>query len=328
MPSKKLRWGLLSTANINRSLIPPLQASKSNELVAVGSREQVKAEVYARKWKIPRAYGSYEALLADPEIDIIYNSLPNGLHAEWTIRAVEAGKHVLCEKPLAISTAEVDAVIAAAQSNQKIVAEAFMYRHHPQTLKVKELVGSGAIGEVRMVRGAFTFNIQNEKDVRLNAGLSGGSVWDIGCYPVSYTRFILGSEPEEVFGWQVTGASGVDEVFTGQMRFPGGVLAQFDCGFRSNFRTQMEFVGSLGTILVSAPFKPDPKEKIILRRDDGKQSIPIRGPELLYMGEVDDLADAVVNGKPQRVTLQDSRANVATLVALLRSAKEGKPVHL
>jgi xylose dehydrogenase (NAD/NADP) len=328
MSVKNLRWGLLSTARINRALIPPLQASKCSQLVAVASRSQAKADEYARQWKIPCAYGSYEALLADPEIDVIYNSLPNSLHAEWTIHAVEAGKHVLCEKPLAISTAEIDAVTAAAQAHGKIVAEAFMYRHHPQTLKIKELVDSGAIGDLRLVRGAFTFNLNRPSDVRLDPQLSGGSIWDVGCYPVSYTRYVIGREPDEVFGWQVNGSSGVDEVFTGQMRFPGGILAQFDCGFRSDFRTQMEFVGSQGTIIVPAPYKPGAKEKILLRRGDDEQSLRVRGPELLYSGEVEDMADAVLRGKPQRVTLADSRANVATLVAFLQSAKEGKPVRI
>jgi xylose dehydrogenase (NAD/NADP) len=328
MSSKNLRWGLLSTARINRALIPPLQASKRNQLTVVASRSQSKGDEYARQWNIPCAYGSYEALLADPEIDVIYNSLPNSLHAEWTIRAVGAGKHVLCEKPLAISVAEVDAVATAAQAHGKIVAEAFMYRHHPQTLKIKELVDSGTIGELRLVRGAFTFNINRPGDVRLNPQLGGGSIWDVGCYPLSYTRYVVGCEPVEVFGWQVTGSSGVDEVFTAQMRFPGGVLAQFDCGFRSDFRTQMEFVGSQGTITIPSPFKPDAREKILLRRGDEEQSIRVRGPALLYSGEVEDIADAILLGKPQRVSLTDSKANVAAIVALLQSAKEGKPVSL
>jgi xylose dehydrogenase (NAD/NADP) len=329
MATKTFNWGLLSTANINRSVIPPLQASKRSRLVAVGSRDQAKGEAYAQKWNIPRAYGSYEALLADPEIDAIYLSLPNSLHAEWTIRAVEAGKHVLCEKPLAVSLAEVDAVIAAAQTHGKIVAEAFMYRHHPLTLKVKDLVAGGAIGELRSVRGVFTFNIgEAPENVRLIPGLAGGSVWDVGCYPVSYTRTVLGCEPLEVFGWQVTGASGVDEVFTGQMRFPNGVLAQFDCGFRSNFRTHMEFVGSDGVIDIATPFKPDAVGKIMRRQGDHAQTMYVRGPKLLYSGEIDDLAAAALDGKPQRVTLADSRANVATLLALLQSAKEGRPVKI
>jgi xylose dehydrogenase (NAD/NADP) len=328
MSTKMLHWGLLSTARINRALIPPLQASKRSQLVAVASRDKAKADEYARQWNIPRTYGSYEALLADPDIDVVYVPLPNSLHAEWTIRAVEAGKHVLCEKPLALNTMEVDAITAAAQAHGKIVAEAFMYRHHPQTLKVKELIGSGAIGDLRLVRGAFTFNLDRPGDVRLDPQLGGGSIWDVGCYPLSFTRFVVGCEPEQVFGWQVTGPTGIDEVFTAQMRFPNGILAQFDCGFRSDYRAHMEFVGSQGTINICSPFKPEASEKILRNRGDEKQFIRVRGPKLLYSGEVEDMENAILLGKPQRVSLADSHANVAAIVALLRSAKEGKPVRL
>ncbi len=157
MSTKVLNWGLLSTARINRSLIPPLRASKRNHLLAVASRSQESADAYAKEWKIPRAHGSYEALLADPEIDVIYNPLPNHLHAEWTIKAIEAGKHVLCEKPLALSVDDVDAIAAAAQKHGRVVAEAFMYRHHPQTLKVQELVQSGSLGTLKLLRGSFSF---------------------------------------------------------------------------------------------------------------------------------------------------------------------------
>src|SRR5512142_2028017 len=177
MANKVLNWGLLSTAHINRALIPPLQVSKRNQLLAVGSRTQETADSYAREWKIPRAYGSYEALLADPEIDVVYNSLPNHLHAEWTIKAVKAGKHVLCEKPLALSVAEVDAIQAAARKHGRLVAEAFMYRHHPQTLEVQELVKSGSLGILKLVRGSFTYTLSGEGNIRADPALGGGSIW-------------------------------------------------------------------------------------------------------------------------------------------------------
>ncbi|HSM72798.1 MAG TPA: Gfo/Idh/MocA family oxidoreductase, partial [Anaerolineales bacterium] len=192
MPDKMLNWGLLSTARINRALIPPLQISKRNRLLAVGSRTQESADAYARDRKIERAHGSYEALLADADIDVIYNSLPNHLHAEWTIKAVEASKHVLCEKPLALSVEEVDAIKAAAHKHGRVVAEAFMYRHHPQTLKVQELVRNGSLGILKLIRGSFSFVLSREGDVRLNPEWGGGSIWDLGCYPISYTRTVVG----------------------------------------------------------------------------------------------------------------------------------------
>ncbi|GAB4486747.1 MAG: Gfo/Idh/MocA family oxidoreductase [Anaerolineales bacterium] len=327
MTQKILHWGLLSTAKINRALIAPLRVSPRNKLVAVGSRSQASAEAYAKEWNIPRAHGSYEALLADPEIDVIYNSLPNHLHKEWTIKAIEAGKHVLCEKPIGLTPAEVDEMAAAAQKNGKVVAEAFMYRHHPQTLKVKELVESGAIGKLQLIRGSFTFRMKTEVNIRLNPEMGGGSIWDVGCYPISYARFIIGAEPVDVFGWQVTGATGVDDSFIGQMKFPGAVYAQFDSGFRTPYRTHLEVVGSEGTITVPSPFKPGLEESITLYRENRTEQIPIPRQEL-YIGEVEDMADCILTGKTPRVTLADSRANVAAIVALLQSAKSGQPVRL
>ncbi len=323
----KLRWGLLSTARINRALIPPLRASPRNELAAVASRGRERAEAYAREWSIPRTFGSYEAMLADPDIDVIYNSLPNKLHAEWTIKAAQAGKHVLCEKPLAVAVEEVDAIAAAAHKAGVVVAEAFMYRHHPQTLKVKEMAEGGRIGDLRLVHGSFTFNLTRPSDARLDPALGGGCLWDVGCYPVSYARTVVGDEPVEVFGWQTTGPTGVDEMFTGQLRFPGEVYAQFDCSFHAPYRAHIEIVGREGTITVPLPFRPGMNEHILLTRGGETQTIAMPGQEL-YLGEVEDMADAILLGKAPRVSLADSRGNVATLLALLCSAREGKPVSL
>jgi xylose dehydrogenase (NAD/NADP) len=325
---KKLRWGLLSTARINRVILPPLRSSARNELTAVASRDMARAQAYGNERNIPRVFGSYEAMLTDPDVDVIYNPLPNSMHAEWTIKAAEAGKHVLCEKPLANTIEEVDAMTVAAKKAGVVVMEAFMYRHHPQTLKVKEMVESGAIGKLQVIRGSFTFKISDEGDVRLNSSLGGGSIWDIGCYPISYARLIAGSEPLEVFGWQITGkASGVDETFTGQMRFPNNVFAQFDCGFRTPQRTHMELVGDKGNIIIKTPFNPILNEEIIVTNDDGKKIITTPGEDL-YLGEVENMADAILNGQAPRVSLADSRSNVATIKALLRSAQEGKPITM
>ncbi len=327
MADKVLNWGLLSTARINNALIPPLRASKRNQLSAVASRSRDAAERYARERKIPRAHASYEALLADPEIDVIYNSLPNHLHAEWTIKAVEAGKHVLCEKPLALSVEGVDAIQSAARAHERVVAEAFMYRHHPQTLKVQELVRSGSIGDLRLIRGSFTYVLSRDGDVRLDPLMGGGSIWDVGCYPVSYARTVVGAAPLEVFGWQVTGPTGIDETFVGQMRFPNGVHAQFDCSFAIPHHSFMEIVGSEATLNIPRPFKPGTDEKIYLTRGDETETIKIKGQEL-YIGEVEDMADAILLGREPRVSLDDSRANVAALSALLEAARSGKPLKI
>lgn len=327
MRTSILNWGLLSTARINRALISALRASQRSQLLAVASRSQQAAQAYAAEWGIPRAYGSYEELLADPEIDVIYNPLPNHLHKEWSIRAARAGKHVLCEKPLGLSPAEVDEMAAVVQETGRQIVEAFMYRHHPQTLQVKELVESGAIGRLQLIRGSFTFRMKSDTNIRLYPEMGGGSLWDVGCYPVSYARYLAGAEPEEVFGWQVTGASGVDESFFGQMKFPNGVYAQFDSGFRTPFRAHLEVVGAEGTITIPTPFKPGLNETITLTREDGVQTLVISGQEL-YLGEVEDLTDCILTGKSPRVSLSESRGNAAALAALYHSARSGRPVRL
>ncbi|HUG34704.1 MAG TPA: Gfo/Idh/MocA family oxidoreductase [Anaerolineales bacterium] len=325
--SKILNWGILSTARINRALIQPLQVSKRNELLAVASRSQETADAYAMEQKIPRAYGSYEALLVDPDIDVIYNPLPNHLHAEWTIKAVEVGKHVLCEKPLALSVDEVDAIHAAARKHGRVVAEAFMYRHHPQMLKVQELVRGGSLGMLKIIRGSFSFVLTREGDVRLNPEWGGGSIWDVGCYPISFARAVVGEEPVEVFGWQVTGETGIDETFVGQMRFDRGIHAQFDSSFAIPEHSFVEIVGTEGTLNIPRPFKPEIDEKIYLTRGMNTETIKIKGQEL-YIGEVEDMADAILLGHDPRISLNDSRANVGVITALIESARAGIPVRL
>ena len=326
MSDRVLRWGLLGTARINRMLIPPLLASVGNRLLAVGSRDAARANAYAKEWGIERAYGSYEELLADPDVDVVYVPLPNHLHAEWTIRAARAGKHVLCEKPLALSVAEVDAMEAAARQTGVVLAEAFMYRHHPQTLKVQDLVKAGAIGGLRFVRGTFSFKLDRSEDVRLRPEWGGGCLWDVGCYPLSFARFVLGTEPVEVFGSSVVGPTGIDETFAGQLVFPGGTLVQIDAGFRVPFRTGMELAGTEGTIVVPQPWKPEGLP-IVLTRGGVAEEIAVGGDDR-YLLEIEELADCVRTGRPPRVSLAESRGNVATIVALLESARLGRAVRL
>jgi predicted dehydrogenase len=327
MVADRLRWGILGTARINRALIPPLQGGARHVLRAIASRDKPRAAAYAQQWNIDVAYGSYEALIGDPEIDAIYNPLPNSLHAEWTIRAARAGKHVLCEKPLALSVSEVDAIERAARDAGVVVAEAFMYRHHPQTLHLKALVDEGAIGDLVLVRGSFTFSLMRPMDVRLEVALGGGSLWDVGCYPVSMARHLIGEEPVRVFGWQRETPAGIDDLFAGTLHF-GKVLAQFDCGFCVPLRTHLEVVGTRGAIAVPMPFKPGLEERMVITRDDGSETVAVTGQQL-YAGEIEDFADAVLLGRAPRVSLADSRANVATLVALYESARRGGvPVDL
>jgi predicted dehydrogenase len=327
MSERVLGWGLLGTARINRMVIPPLRVSPGNRLLAVASRDTARAAAYAREWGIERAYGSYQALLDDPAIDVVYVPLPNHLHAEWTVRAAAAGKHVLCEKPMALSERELDRVEAAAREAAVVVAEAFMYRHHPQTLKAKQLVASGAIGDVRFARGTFSFPLSRPNDVRLRPEWGGGCLWDVGCYPLSLARFLLGAEPVEVFGSAVTGATGVDETFAGQLVFPGGVLAQVDGGFRSPVRAEFEIAGTTGVLRIRHPWKPRQDQPLVLERGKDVETIAFE-PVDRYRLEIEDLAEAVETGRPPRVSLAESRGNVRTIAALLQSARERRTVAL
>ena len=327
MTTQTLRWGLLSTARINKKLIAPLRLSKRSTLLAVASRSQEKADSYAREQKIQRAYRSYEALLADSEIDVIYNPLPNHLHAEWSIKAVEAGKHVLCEKPLALTLADVDAMAAAAGRTGKIIAEAFAYRAHPHMRKIKEIISSGLLGKLKMVHGSFTFVMTKDDDIRWDPQMGGGGLWDIGCYPLSFTRTVLGKEPLEVFGWQVTSPTGVDEVFAGQLRFPGDIFFQLDCSFKIPSHAFVEIVGDEGTLNIPEPFNLLARKTLYLTRDGKTSTIVVKGPDP-YLAEVENFTDAILLNKMPVTSLADSRLNTAAILALLESAKTGKPISL
>jgi xylose dehydrogenase (NAD/NADP) len=327
--AEKLRWGLLSTARINRALIPAIRASKRSELVAVGSRNTETGQQYAKNWDIPLAHGSYEDLLADPGVDVIYNSLPNHLHAEWTIKAVKAGKHVLAEKPLALSTAEVQAIRSASNATGKTVAEAFMYRHHPQTLKVQELVASGMIGEVRYIQGNFNYILDRLKDIRWVSEYGGGSIWDVGCYPISFIRMITGTVPLSVHGYQVSSETGVDLTFSGHMDFPNGIVAHFYSSFGLPYDTRMEIVGTQGKITVLQPFLiRDAKIPLLLRRENvAEQKITFPDTEL-YLGEVNDMEASIFDGKEPRLSLYESEENIATITSLVDSARKNMTIRL
>jgi predicted dehydrogenase len=324
-----VRWGLLSTANINRRLIPPIQASPRGMLAAVASRDLSKARAYAAQWNIPLAFGSYQEMFDSGKVDAVYISLPNHLHAEWTIRALQAGVHVLCEKPFALSLDEVDRMIAASQESGRVLAEAFMYRHHPQTKIVGEWVRSGRLGEITQVWGVFNFQIGARNDVRLVPEYGGGSLWDVGVYPMSFAQYVYSSPPEQVFGMQWTGDTGVDETFVGQMRYPKGGLAQIACSFRNPFNIQMEIIGREGRLSLNRPFTAvDDDRHLLFYPKEGKmQEIPVPEQEL-YIGEVEDMHAAILDGAPTYLTLAETRDHVRTVLALYESARNRQVVNL
>ena len=327
MAREVLRWGILSTARINRRLIPAMRSARRTKLVAVASRSQASADAYAAEWKIPRALGSYRALLDDPDIDAVYISLPNSLHADWAVRAAQAGKHVLCEKPLAQSVADCSRVQAATEAAGVVVAEAIMYLYHPLLHEARRLARSGALGEVGFARGSFSFILERPENVRWKPQLGGGALWDIGIYPVSFCQWILG-EPDHVFAWQTLAGSGVDAATAGVLHFPGGQMAAFDCSFQQAFRTQVEVAGSKATLIIDRPFLIRPDSRMIVRDDqDHEQQVGDVRPDP-YQCEVEAIAAAVLDGAPLPVPLSITRAHIATLVALYESARLGTPVTL
>jgi predicted dehydrogenase len=323
--TEPVRWGIVSTAHINRLVIPPAQSSPKVDLRAVASRDLPRAQAYAEKWGIPQAYGSYDELLAAPEIEAVYVSLPNNLHVEWSIRALEAGKHVLCEKPLSRHPADVEAAFDAADRCGRFLTEAFMYRHNPQTAKVVELVRGGAIGELRLVRAAFSYSLYDESNIRLRTDVEGGSLMDVGCYCVSGSRLLAG-EPASVFGQAWVGPTGTDWVFTGLLRFPGDVLAQFDCGTALPERDELEAIGSEGSLFLDDPWHCR-KPVIELRRGDEVERIELE-PVNSYGLELENLSDAIRGEAAPLLGREDARGQAVTLDGLLRSAELGAPVAL
>jgi D-xylose 1-dehydrogenase (NADP+, D-xylono-1,5-lactone-forming) len=325
MASEPVKWGIVSTADINRKVIPGAKASPHVDLVGVASRTQDRADSYAQEWGIPRAYGSYDALLADPEIEAVYISLPNTLHCEWSIRAVEAGKHVLCEKPLTRHLEEAAAAFDAADRAGRLLSEAFMYRHNPQTAKLKELVADGAVGELRLIRSAFSYALFDEQNIRLRPEVEGGALMDVGCYNVSGSR-LLGGEPERVWGEAWIGPTGTDWVFTGTLRFPGDVIATFDCGTALANRDELEAIGTEGSLFLDDPWHCD-EPVIEVRRDDGVERIELDYADS-YRLELENLSAAIRGEGELLLGRDDALGQARALEALHESATTGSPVSL
>ena len=310
-------WGLLSTARINDRIIEAARESDRAEVLAVASRDAARAEAYAREHGIERSYGSYEALLADPEVEAVYISLPNSLHVEWTLHALEAGKHVLCEKPLSRHPDEVEQAFDRAEANGLMLSEAFMWRHHPQAAKLQELVAGGAIGPLRVVRAAFSFHLADAGDVRLDPALDGGSLMDVGCYCLSAIRLLAG-EPERLRGEQVLGPSGVDVSFAAALALPGGRLGHFDCGFVLPARHELEVVGEEASLFVADPFHAH-NPGIELRRADGSELIAVE-PANSYRLELENVSDAIRGEAPLLLGREDALGQARAIEALYRSA--------
>jgi D-xylose 1-dehydrogenase (NADP+, D-xylono-1,5-lactone-forming) len=316
-----VRLGVISTARINRSVLNGARESDRVDVIAVASRELARATTYAAEHGIERPYGSYEALLADPDVEAVYISLPNSLHVEWSIRALEAGKHVLCEKPLGRRPADVERAFDVAEEANRVLMEAFMYRHHLQTHALLELVAAGRIGPLRQIRNEFSFTLDDPQDVRLRPELDGGALMDLGCYCINQARLLAG-EPHLVFGRQVIGETGVDARFAGLLEFPGRVIAEFDCGFDMPYRSGLEAVGSRASVYVPEPITcRDPH----LELDGERIDVPDADR---YQLQLENFAAAARGETEPLLGRADAVAQARVIDALYRSAETSQPVSL
>jgi predicted dehydrogenase len=317
---RSLRWGILGCARITRrGLIPGIRASRRGTLRALASRDGRTAQAWAEEFGLPRAYGTYLELIEDPEIDAVYIPLPNELHEPWVVAAADAGKHVLCEKPLALDAIQARRMVEHCRSRGVILMEAFMWRHQHRTEALRRLLAEGVIGELRLVRCSFSFPI-DPGDWRLDSARGGGSLWDVGCYGVSTARLFAGTEPASIVAQARFGSTGVDLSLAAGLRFPGGVLGLIDCSFEQPFRCAFELVGTLGILDVPDAYLPPARPIARLRRGDGPwEELTFDGFDQ-YGAMVDVFAQAVTEGDLPDPA-EDGLAQMETLDAVLAAAR-------
>jgi xylose dehydrogenase (NAD/NADP) len=316
-----VRWGILGTGGITRALLRGARRTAAVDIVAVGSRTAGRAAEYASEHGIGRAHGSYEALLADPDVEAVYISLPNSLHHPWTMRALEAGKHVLCEKPYSRRPTDVATAFDAADRAGLVLCEAIMWRHHPQARAIVDLLPE--LGELQTIRATFAFSLDRPNDIRLRADLDGGSLMDVGTYCVSGARLLTGEEPDLVFATQVVGPSGVDVRLNGLMHFPGGAVAEFMSSFEADHRG-LEAIGSEGSARLTNPWLPNDPDPVLIR-DGVETRIEFFDP---YQLELEDVSAAIREHERPLLGRADALGQARAIEALYRSADSGLPVRL
>ena len=316
-----VRWGILSTARINHAVLEPARETETADVIAVASRNQDRADAYAARHGIPRALRSYEALLADPDVEAVYISLPNGLHGAWSIRALEAGKHVLCEKPLSRRPDEVERAFEIADREGLLLMEAFMYRHHSQTRTLAETIATGGIGELRQLHASFSFMLTDKSDVRLSPELDGGALMDLGCYCINGCRLLAG-EPEAVLGFQHVGPTGIDLRFDALLRFANDTFAEFHCAFDLPEGEVLEAIGSEGRVLVPQPFRClEPHLEL------NGEWIDVEDVDR-YLLQLENFSAAVRGEAEPLLGRADALGQARTIDALYRSATSGVAVSL
>ena len=327
-----LNWGIMGAASIAvETMIPAMQKSSAVRVAALASRDRAKADRLATGLGIPKAYGSYDELLADPEIEAAYIPLPNHLHVPWTLKAAAAGKHVLCEKPIALTAAEAQTLVDARNRTGVLIQEAFMVRVHPQWLRTRELIADGRIGDVRAFHAVFTETNDDPDSIVNKAAFGGGGLYDLGCYPVTTARFVFGAEPTRVVALaHVDPAFDVDRLVSAIMAFPDGGQATFVCSTEAVLHHGVQIYGTTGRIMLENPFNPAPDAPCRIFVDDGTKlanasaRAEVVAPVDQYMIQVERFSEAIRGGAPQAVPLEDSVRNMAVMDALFRSIDTGQ----
>lgn len=330
--SKKVRWGVLSTAQIAKNhVIPAMKSGTYTEIVAIASRDEERAREAAADLGIPKAYGSYEALLDDPDIDAIYNPLPNHLHAPLTIKALEAGKHVLCEKPIALDAQEARQIEDAQKKSGLLVGEAFMVRFHPQWRRVREIVRSGRLGEMRAIQTIFSYFLTDPGNIRNQADIGGGGLYDIGCYAINTARFVFDAEPERVIGLlDLDPHMGTDRLSSALAEFPGHRQLAFTCATQLVPCQRVQILGTRGRIEIQIPFNAPAGMEATIVVDDGRD-LSGSGREIIKIPAVDQytlqgdaFSQAVLGEQPLEWGIADAVSNMRVIDAVFRSAKTEK----
>jgi predicted dehydrogenase len=321
---------VLGTARIADKVVHVLHMAENSVLAAIASRDLKMAQAWAEARGVPHAFGSYEEMLASDVIDAVYIPLPNGLHKEWTVKALESGKHVLCEKPLANNADQVREIIAVSEATGLKAMEATMYRFHPAVARMQQLLAEGVIGEVKVIRATFGFRLERPNDVRWSPDLGGGALLDVGSYCVNNARLVAGSEPLGVVACQVLSPGGVDIETVGVLEFPEGVLAAIDCSFETGpgAHQGLTISGTKGRMFIAQPFSREEEPlQIVIYGGGAKHTVEVPGADHYHM-MVEHFADAVLHERPLAYTLQNSLGNMRVLDALKEAARSGRRVEL
>jgi xylose dehydrogenase (NAD/NADP) len=328
---RKIGWGILGCAGIaEKAFIPAVLGSRNGLLAAIAARDEARARDWAARFDILTVPRTYRDLIEDPTVQAVYNPLPNNLHAEWSIRALRAGKHVLCEKPLAMSAAEARAMMAAAEANGVLLMEGFMYKFHPQIGKALDLLGQGRIGEVRTVHSSFTFRFERDAgNYRWSPALGGGALYDVGCYTLSAARLVCGAEPlAAVASARLDPATGIDMTTAALLEFPGGRFALCDSSFESDFQSRLHVVGTEGTLHLDRAFSAKGFDvAIALSRGDQREAVRVRKTDM-YRLMAEHFGDAVLGREPLRFPATDALGNMLTIDACFESIRTGRRVVL